>query len=82
MTHPTPLSPWFVLAQERVLEGDGLEFYTTIEEDVMAPPKFSPIKRNAMIFLNLNTAKRTRDSQPGSFLIVLCSREDLTEFGR
>lgn len=80
MTHPTTLSPWYVLAL--VNEGGELEYFTTVDTDLDEPPKFSLKKRDAMLFLNLNTAKRTRDSEPGSFLIVLASKEDLQEYGR
>jgi hypothetical protein len=82
MTHPTTLSPWFVVARELMLEDRGLEFYTTLEEDLTRAPKFSQRKRDAMLFLNLNSAMRQRDSDPGSFIITLCSRADMEDYGR
>ena len=81
MNYPTPLSPWFVVARVQTLDG-GIEYYTTDDLNMTAPPKFLPKKVEAMLFMNLQTAKRVRDSDPDSFIMVLCSKEDLTGFGR
>ena len=82
MTPPTCLSPWYVLARLRPLDRDGLEYYSMQIEDVNDIPGFVSRKRDATIMMNLNTAKRARDSYPDSVIVTLCSEEDVKEYGR
>ena len=81
MSYPNVLAPWFVVARFCTLDQDGLEYYTSPdgpEERI----RFMKTKRDAMLFLNLNTAARVRDANEESFIIVLCSKNDLKSFGR
>jgi len=80
VTHPTSLNPWFTVARLRTLD-DGLEYYAASEgpED---PIRWTPHKREAMLFLNLHTAVRVRDVDGDAIVIVLASKDDLREYGR
>jgi hypothetical protein len=78
VTYPTKISPWFVVARLQQLDG-GLEYCTPTEvsTDTLI---YTPKKHQAQLFLNLNTAARIRDGDPGSMILVLCSLEDLREY--
>jgi hypothetical protein len=83
VTYPTTLSPWFVIARVKVLDSGEIEYYTMVGcEDITSPPRFTLNKKEAMLFTNLASAKRVRDSDVDCLIVVLCTKEDLREYGR
>jgi hypothetical protein len=76
-TFPTPLNPWHILARET--DSRDLEYYTPDDED---RPVWTKMKASAMLFMSTVSAARVRQTEPGSIILTLTTKEDLKEWGR
>lgn len=79
MTHPTPLSPYYVVYREGNKPGIT-EYYRSPETDSDIK-LFTEQAGLSMLFTNLQSAARVASSE-GAMIRVLVDKEGAKEFGR
>ncbi len=76
MSHPTILSPWFIVQRRR---DDGhVEYYQSASE---GDATFTLKRTFSMLFMSLQSAARVADAEAGE-VRALFNREHAHEFGR
>lgn len=81
VTHPTVLSPWYVVQQRNLLaaeEYEGVLYYQSSEN---AAEAWTTDKRRALLFMSLPSAARVASAE-GAEVRVLTSKQEGEEFYR
>lgn len=83
MSHPTTLSPWYVVFKES--HDELIYFQSDYSDDIDVttgqPYPFSPLKRGALIYHSLASAKRVAAAE-GAMVRVLVTEDEAKEFER
>ncbi len=86
VSHPSSLSPWFVIFKQHHVEPQELVWYQSsyseaVREDGVTVETFSANKRGALLFHNLGSAARVAASE-NAMIRTLVTRAEAEEFER
>lgn len=81
MSHPTVLSPWFVV--QRLRDDGHVEYYQSPDECALnhGDTTFTTKRTFSMLFMSFQSAARVADATAGE-VRALFNREHAHEFGR
>ena len=87
MSAPTALAPWYVVFKEGFSELIWFQsdYSEDIDENTGKPYPFSPLKKGALLFQNLGSAKRVAAAEGGlgsAMIRVLVTEDEAKEFSR